>query len=620
MIFRLSMSVFSLRRRQTWGALLLSPLLVASRCDEPLSLGSDATSASSDQGKSGMAGNPMGGGGKGAAAAGAGGVTGGTAASSAGREAGGRETAGAAGQIAGRAPVTVGSEAGAGGTPPLPDCQPGSSTTGVFEITSTDDLGALRGIERLDGSLSVTGSVDDLSSLSCLQSVSGRLRVGRTGLHDLAGLEQLTIIGEGLTLDNNAALVSIAALGGLTAVAGDVLVIDDASLSSLEGLEWMTHAAAAVRIERNDALASLEALSNLAQVDGELAIASNPSLTSLTGLEQLREATRLDIDFNPISTLQPLQALTHVGGLRIANSNLLLDLAGLEGLTAIDSELAILANEKLADISAVSHAREIASIYVRENPSLSSLHGLEAVTETSDLNLFRNAKLFDLQGIANLTTVLGSVEISENASLQSLAPLAHLDSIGGYLTLVGNPVLATLTGLGGVRAVEWLTIENNSKLIDLTGLYSLEKVGITDVGSFVIKENGKLESLRGLDALTTINARVEIIANPSLRSLQGLGAATVISDFSVLDNPSLQSLDGLEHLARVGFVNVNSNVSLKSINALSALRRVDGSLFISGNPLLPRCQCDRLLARIGAANVHDSVSFEGNDESAACLP
>jgi len=165
------------------------------------------------------------------------------------------------------------------------------------------------------------GDEADLRMLSCVEHIDGRLSILQTAFRDLTGLESLKTVG-GLSITDNATLVSLRGLDGLIAVNAGLFIMRNDSLVELAGLESLETVGESLFIEDNPSLVGVTGLSSLVSVvDAPNVISSGPllrlgnnaSLVSLHGLEQLRDvAGTFDVCGNPslseLASAQDLQA------------------------------------------------------------------------------------------------------------------------------------------------------------------------------------------------------------------------------------------------------------------------------------------------------------------------
>jgi hypothetical protein len=162
-------------------------------------------------------------------------------------------------------------------------------------------------------------------------------------------------------------------------------------------------------------------------------------------------------------------------------------------------------------------------------------------------------------------------------SLADLRDLAGVNVLHGALRVERADVL-DLEPLGELREVRSLVIRDNGVLRSLHGLEALTRVE----GDLLVAESPALTSLDGLAALAEVGGAVSIgngqkaVIDPTTRALQGLVPAT--------ENAALVSAV-LPALARAGSLAVLRNGALERIG-FPALAQVEGDLEISFAPKL----------------------------------
>lgn len=134
-------------------------------------------------------------------------------------------------------------------------CDPQLRFSGTLLAGSNEDLEALRGVTFIDGFVTVTGAVSDLSALRCLQRVTSY--DCDCDIEGDLGDERF-----GLSVQNTTALTSLEGLGRLTVVTGALAIRNNAALSNLEGLDRLRRAVVLL-VEGNTSLASLDGLEAL---------------------------------------------------------------------------------------------------------------------------------------------------------------------------------------------------------------------------------------------------------------------------------------------------------------------------------------------------------------------
>lgn len=272
----------------------------------------------------------------------------------------------------------------------------------------------------------VVGSIQSLAGLAQITAIGQSLEIrNNRALTQLSGLEQLSAIGGNLLLLNNNSLQSLEGLSALERINGSFRIANDAELRELNGLQQLDTIGQDFSLVSNSSLVKLSGLDSLAWIGGQFSILSNPALTSLNGLGQLQEVGEvLQIYDNPmLQSLQALEALQAVGSDLIIDQNIQLSgLNGLSTLTSVGGFLQIVNNQQLTNITALGNLREINGLLqVYNNPILSNLTGIDSIHWQSiqDLALLSNASLSicDVKSICQYLEIpSASYAIAENLS------------------------------------------------------------------------------------------------------------------------------------------------------------------------------------------------------------
>lgn len=138
---------------------------------------------------------------------------------------------------------------------------------------------------------------------------------------------------------------------------------------------------------------------------------------------------------------------------------------------------------------------------------------------------FNDNSISNLNGLSNLSSVEGDIEIWTNHNLETLEGLESLTSIGGNLDIVENNTLKNLNGLEGIISIEGtLRLNNNDALISLEGISNLASIGL----NFRVYWNDVLTSFNDLDAITSVGGYIDIWDNDNLINLNGLETLTTL--------------------------------------------------------------------------------------------
>ncbi len=250
---------------------------------------------------------------------------------------------------------------------------------------------------------------------------------------------------------------------------------------------------------------------------------------------------------------------------------------------------------------------------------------------TGDLTI-HGTSLTNIDGLAALTLVGGSLYIQENAALADLAGLAVLVSVGGSLDITGNLVLPDLDGLSALASVGgYFDIGFNDNLSSIDGLSSLVSVGenfviywneslatidgltmLAEVGYLGIFYNDQLTDILGLSSFTHHAGSIDIIGHLLLTGVSGFsGLASVGGSFGIYDSAAIADVDGLSALAFVGGdLDLYNNNALVDLGGLSALASVGGDLRIYDNADLCSALVDEVVGGIAVGGA--VTSFDNN--------
>jgi hypothetical protein len=300
------------------------------------------------------------------------------------------------------------------------------------------------------------------------------------------------------------------------------------------------------------------------------------------------------------------------------------DLSYLRNLRAVGATLSIHDNAALTSLTGLENLTQLHRLYVMDNDLLASLEGLENLeTVQAGLSISTNSALDDLGALAGLRSVggmlgiqangkllhidtfesleeVGSLRIDNNHRLNSVS-LGRLTTIAEDLEITGNEGLEAVIDLGNLEALPGtLFIEDNKKLADLSGL-----AGLRSAGAVVLANNYLLTDLQGLRNLETLTGRdggdcLEVDRNASLVDLSDLSALRSVGcDLSIQENLSLTQI-GLEALETIsGNLEVLSNPLLGSLAGLEGLGTIGSDLTIQDNTVLSSVSALRNLDAVG---------------------
>lgn len=209
------------------------------------------------------------------------------------------------------------------------------------------------------------------------------------------------------------------------------------------------------------------------EVWGSITISGNPKLTSLDKL-QLQDAEDLTTAYT------------------IRNNAALTSLAGLGYAKAVEGELRITDNARLAAI-AFDELTSAGAVTIAGNGATSL--DLGSLQQVSRLEISNNAQLTTIVGAA-ATAIGGDLVVRGNRALAQLGSWSSLTRVEGSLTIDDNDGLANLGGLAGMQYVTGsVAVTNNAALADIAAVSHLKGIGL----SVSVTGNTSLSNCRALE-------------------------------------------------------------------------------------------------------------------------
>ncbi|WP_394829080.1 chitobiase/beta-hexosaminidase C-terminal domain-containing protein [Pendulispora albinea] len=373
---------------------------------------------------------------------------------------------------------------------------------GLLDVSNNDVLAEIDDMPALTkiGSTATFTDNPALAALPAFASVRelGGLRVWSNGLTRLEAFKQVTAVREDISIGGSPQL-TLLDLSSIETIGSRLELFDLPALRSLEGLRGLTTVKGEnMRLRGNVGFANLRGLEHLTTVKGELSI-SGGGLSDLSGLDSLTSVGILNVrGTTDLRSLRGLEKLARIEGVRgmsytsqIEGNAALTEIGGLNALTYLGSSFSISKNPKLTHLDGLHGLTSAASyFYLRDNPVLTKLDGLDALAEAqSGLFIIGNA-ITSLEDLRALTRVNYDLEIRES-SLTNLG-LRALTSVGGSLTVSDCAALPNLDGFDALSSVGIdLSIENNAALTRTDGLSHLTSLGkgTSTRGRLIVRQN-----------------------------------------------------------------------------------------------------------------------------------
>lgn len=240
----------------------------------------------------------------------------------------------------------------------------------------------------------------------------------------------------------------------------------------------------------------------------------------------------------------------------------------------------------------------IKGITSRLCPLVISLPGLLACRTEADACLESHELWKKRADTSHVVCIRGDL-IIENKQRSDLEVLASIETIEGSLRVQDNPALMEFSALPHLRVIEGsLVFAQNSALERVDEFPALASVA----GEVYVVENSRLTHFSLADELSRVESAF-FGSNPVLTTIEGTsGLATVTNDVLFLDNPALKSVDFTELGEVGGDMLLTGNAELDLLN-FPVLSKVGGSLEISNTQV--EIITTQALERARAIYIHD---------------
>lgn len=182
----------------------------------------------------------------------------------------------------------------------------------------------------------------------------------------------------------------------------------------------------------------------------------------------------------------------------------------------------------------------------------------------------------------------GDVYIGSQAEAdQFLIDYPNCTEINGSLLFQvnsGSSDLVDLTPFSNITSVLGsLQFNNNQELESIAGLENL-----TSVGTNINLYNNGIQNIDPLNGIETLGGLIYIDNNPALVNLNGFASLTEMGgDIYIDNNPALVNLNGFASLTEIGgYIYINNNSALVNLNGFASLTDMGGHIEISNNAIL----------------------------------
>ena len=268
------------------------------------------------------------------------------------------------------------------------------------------------------GSLTIDGDdITDLSNLMTIEHVSSYVRIKRTSLQNLNGINNIISFdvlnpgGGSLGIESNDLLTDISDADQYLSVARSITIRNNASLQNINGLTT-NEQLKEVYIESTP-ISDLNFLSNTTQITEEFTLLDLPNLSNSSGLNSmlfsgntfritnvpllsnisgsLSSSEYLEVNLIDLPALTNLDILSGINEMKQLRLHNVTGLSNLDGLSELQSLLKLyLTNLQISDLNAFSNLNSSPNnwdvwFYVYNNPNLNDFCGMTTYFQNTNI-------------------------------------------------------------------------------------------------------------------------------------------------------------------------------------------------------------------------------------------
>ena len=304
---------------------------------------------------------------------------------------------------------------------------------------------------EINGYLQLTGNINDISGLNQLERIESFLLVSNSNIPSLEGLENLEYIGSSLGILFTENLNNLSGLSSLDTIVGNLDILFNENLTSLNGILSLDSIGGYFRVESNPKLVDITSLSTV-NINGKVYIEDNPLLSNCNVLgicSNLSTIKRLGIiSGNASGCNSQTEILLSCGfngcvaSFKSSSQNEINNFnTNFLNCDSLTGELWIQSAD-VTDLSPLSNITSIGYNVRIGSTSVTNLSGLSNVTFKSSLYIYNNNFLPNLNDISNATFApsSNSIYIQNNPQLSScgVTPICDFLGSGGNATISSN--------------------------------------------------------------------------------------------------------------------------------------------------------------------------------------
>ncbi|WP_282135886.1 T9SS type B sorting domain-containing protein [Seonamhaeicola maritimus] len=278
--------------------------------------------------------------------------------------------------------------------------------------------------ESINGDLTITGAVNNLSDLDYIESIEGSFTIKNTQLVNISNFNSLATVLNKIEISNNADLTEIIGFNTLIDLGFLFSIENNPKLVTLNGFNRATDVYGDFWINGNTSLESISGFTRLAAIHNTFAINDCPVLSNIPSFNNIILVNWFIQFYNTgLTDIIGFDNLTTIGdsgnlisGLNASNNQNLIAISGFNCLDRITFDLLIQDNPLLESVVGLSSLESVGQfVTIRNNGSLSSLNGFQNLTSVGSagyettvvLEIHDNPQLADCNALCNILSSNG---------------------------------------------------------------------------------------------------------------------------------------------------------------------------------------------------------------------
>jgi hypothetical protein len=495
---------------------------------------------------------------------------------------------------------------------PGPTCPAGDVT--LSNQTEVDDfVTQYPTCNTIDGNLTITGNVSDISGLTNLTTINGNLNVSSTTvLTALTGLNNVATVNGNVTISANTALTSLNGFSNLANFSGNITINANNNLNDISALANVPYTIVnGLSINNNSNLSTC----NLDFVcDLVINIPANASISgNATGCNNLTEVQAACVASNPpcppgsvtFDTQAQLDAyLLQYPNCDTINGDVLItggvnNLSGLTSLTTITGNLQFIFPTGIPSLNGLQNLANVNRIILNGLTGISNLNELSNITGVTEIVISNCDALTDITGLSGITIINERLTVFNNNALQNLDGLQNFTNTlsNASIFIENNDTLTDITALDNLsfQNISFVRIRDNSVLANCTSDFVcdyLDNLNANRVADIV-------NNASGCDSITEVQTACAAIPPTCPTGDVILNSQADVDNFVLqfpncdiingnlrLRNGNITDITGLINITQVTGVLDVVDLPLQSLEGLNSLVSVGNRILIFLNPNL----------------------------------